>query len=319
MRMLRGSAWRWGVVLGVLVLAGSGASHAGAATLRWKFQPGETLHYVMDQKTITSVKGGPQDVKSTMSQTIDMDWTVKEVGADGLASLTQTITRVRTKIESGFGAFEFDSKEAKDPEGPVAVSLVPLLRALVGAEFSFKMNPHGELTDVKVPAQVVDALKKTGSVGGGAGMFSEEGMKNMVTESSLALPKEDLAKGKGWTRQTKIPMPPIGTMTLDKTYSYQGPEPKDGKELERIDLVTKVDIQLAPGNNIEMKIQSQDGKGSFFFDNTTGRVADSSVTEKLEMQFKLKLGDQEKEVLQGNETSTTMKLVKAGEADPSKK
>jgi hypothetical protein len=63
-----------------------------------------------------------------------------------------------------------------------------------------------------------------------------------------------------------------------------------------------------------MKIQSQEGKGSFFFDNAAGRVADSTVSEKLEMLFKLKLGDQAKEVVQGNETTTTMKLVKAGEA-----
>jgi len=318
MRILRVSARRW-VVVGLLVLAGSGASHASAAGLRWKFQPGETLHYVMDQKTTTSVKGGPQDVKSTMSQVIDLEWAVKEVGPDGLASLTQKITRVRTKIEAAFGAFEFDSKEAKDPEGLIGASLVPLLRALVGAEFTFKMSPQGELTDVKVPDKILETLKKMGAAGGSGGMFSEEGMKNMVSESSLALPKGDLEKGKSWTKQTKIAMPPIGSMTLDKTYSYQGADTKDGKNLERIDLDTKVDIQPAPANNIEIKIQSQDGKGTFFFDNATGRIADSRVSEKLEMQFKLKLMDQEKEITQGNETTTTMKLVPGGESDPSKK
>lgn len=319
MRMLPGSAWRWGVV-GLLVLACMGESYAGAATLRWKFQPGETLHYVMDQKTITAVKGGPQDIKSTMSQTIDMEWAVKEVGADGQASLTQTITRVRTKIESGLiAAFEFDSNEAKDPEGPIAANLAPLLRALVGAEFAFKMTPEGELTDIKVPAKVLDALKKSGTLGGNTGMFSEEGMKNMVRESSLALPKEELEKGKSWTRQTKIPMPPLGTMTLDKNYTYQGPETKDGKNLERINLATKVDIQLTPANNIEMKVQSQEGQGSFFFDNASGRVAESNVSEKIEMVFKIKVADQEQEMTQGNETTTTMKLVKPGESDSSKK
>jgi len=320
------STWRW-VAIGLLpALVVFGGPSAGAATLRWKFQPGETLHYVMDQKTKTAVKaGGPQDLKSTMSQTIDMEWAVKDVDGDGQASLTQTITRVRTKIESGLGAaFEFDSKDPKDPEGPIGTSIAPLLRALVGAEFAFKMNSQGELSDVKVPSKVLDSLKKTGTLGGAAGMFSEEGLKNMVTESSLALPKEELEKGKSWTRQTKIPMAPIGAMTLDKTYSYQGASPKDGKTLERIDLDTKVDFQLAPGDTIEVKIQAQEGKGSFFFDNKSGRIADSSVSEKLEMLFKLKVGDQQKEVVQVNETSTTMKLVPGpagdgGEADSSKK
>ena len=311
--------WRWCMV-GLVVVAGSGGARAGAAaTLRWKLQPGETLHYVMEQKTNTAVKGGLQEVKSTISQTIDMDWTVKEVGADGQASMTQTITRVRTRIESAAGAFVFDSNEAKDPVGPIAGNLAPLLRALVGAEFAFKMSPEGELIDIKVPEKVLESLKKTGAVGGAAGMFSEEGMKNMVSESSLALPKEDLAKGKGWTRQTKIPMPPLGSMTLDKNYSYEGAETKDGKELDRIKLVTKVDIQLNPANDLEMKIQGQDGQGTIFFDNTRGRIVESSVSEKLEMIFKLKAAGQEQEMSQNNETSTTMKLVKAGAAEPSKK
>lgn len=320
------SAWRWVAIglLPALTVYGGAASSARAAGLRWKFKPGETLHYVMDQKTVTAVKaGGPQDLKSTMSQTIDLEWAVKELGSDGQASLTQTITRVRTKIESAFGAFEFDSKEAKDPDGPVAANLAPLLRALVGAEFAFKMNELGELSDVKVPEKVLESLKKSGTLGGAAGMFSEEGLKNMVTESSLAFPKEEFEKGKSWTRQTKIPMPPLGTMVLDKTYRYQGGEPKGGKDLERIDLVTKVDFQLTPGDDIEVKIQAQEGEGRFHFDNGNGRIADSSVREKLEILFKLKVGDQSKEVVQGNETTTTMTLVAgdepAPESEPSKK
>ncbi|WP_406697572.1 DUF6263 family protein [Singulisphaera sp. Ch08] len=303
----------------LLVVAGFGGSSARAATLQWKFQPGETLRYSMDQKTLTSVKGGPRDIKSTMSQVIDMEWVVKEVGTDGLASLTQKVTRVRTKIESAFGVFEFDSQEAKDPEGPIAAGLVPLLRGLVGAEFSFKMNAQGEMSDVKVPEKMLESIKKSGSLGGNAGMFSEEGMKNMVVESSLAVPKEDLEKGKSWTRESKISMPPIGTMQLNKTYSYQGAETKDAKNLERIDLVTKVDIKLEPGNNIDMKVQSQEGKGSFFFDNVAGRIAESTVSEKLEMVFTLKVGDQESRIIQGNETTTSMKLVKGPEADSTKK
>jgi len=36
------------------------------------------------------------------------------------------------------------------------------------------------------------------------------------------------------------------------------------------------------------------------------------------MVFKIKLGDQEKEVVQGNETTTTMTLVKDGEPGTAK-
>src|SRR3954463_15269487 len=98
MRSVSLSAARWGM-LGLILLGASGPSASRAATLQWKFQPGATLHYTMDQRTVTSLKTGPQDVKTTMSQQIDMDWTVKKVNTDGSAELTQTVTRVHTKIE----------------------------------------------------------------------------------------------------------------------------------------------------------------------------------------------------------------------------
>ena len=102
-------------------------------------------------------------------------------------------------------------------------------------------------------------------------------------------------------------MAKIGTMQLDKAYSYQGPESHDGKTMERIDLDVKIELQRTDDTALDVSLKSQDGKGSFFFDNDSGRIVDSAVTEKLEMVFKL----MDKEIVQGNETSTTMKLVKA--------
>jgi hypothetical protein len=314
MRKTTSTAMRWGV-LGLFVLAGAAGTEARAALLRWKLKSGETLHYVMEQKTVTGVKAGQQDVKTTVTQLIDMDWSVKSVSSDGAAEMTQTITRVRTKMESPFGGFEYDSKDPKEPQGPAAASLVPLLKALIGAEFAFKMSPQGELSNVKVPEKVVQALGDAGAVGGaGAGMFSEERLKNMISESSLALPKENLAKGTSWKRQTKIPSPPIGTMTLDKTFSYQGPESQAGKSVERIDLGTKIEIQPDPAGKLDFKIQSQEGKGTFFFDNTAGRVTESTVTEKIEMTVKI----MDMDFAQTSDTMTTMKLTPASSPGDSK-
>lgn len=303
MRMtMTSTAWRLGLAA-LVVLAGLGGATTRAAALKWKFQQGETLHYVMDQTVTTSLTGGPQDIKTTTNQTIDMQWNVKEVAADGAATLTQTVTRVRTKIESPFATFEYDSKAGKDPEGPIAAGIVPLLKALIGAEFSFKMSPQGELTDVKIPESLSKAMREAGPAGGGS-MFSEEGLKNMVTESSLAIPGGDLEKGKSWTKQTKIPMPPVGDMMIDKTYSFQGADSAASKDVMRIDLQTKVEVKPMAGSNLDIRIKSQDGKGSFFFNNASGRVSDSKVSEKIELVFKV----QDKEVTQANETTTRMKL-----------
>jgi hypothetical protein len=137
-------------------------------------------------------------------------------------------------------------------------------------------------------------------------MFSEDGLKNMIAESSLALPKDDLTRGRSWTRQTKVPTPPVGAMTLDKTYTYEGPVPAAGAGVDKVTLDTKIDIELAPGANNDFKIKSQEGKGTFLFDTAAGRIVDSTVTEKVETQVTV----QKTEITQIHDTSTTMKLVK---------
>ncbi len=107
-----------------------------------------------------------------------------------------------------------------------------------------------------MPDQVTKALREAGPAGGAAGMFSEDGLKNMIAESSLALPKDDLTKGRSWTRQTKVPTPPVGAMTLDKTYTYEGPDPQAGPNLDKVTLDTKIGIELAPVANSDPKIKA---------------------------------------------------------------
>lgn len=285
------------------------AGSAGAAELRWKFKAGDVLRYEMEQKTVTDIKANGQEVNTTLTQTIDTTWTVASVADDGTGELSQRIDRVRTKVDSNAIAFAFDSDEDKAVEGPLAEALVPTLKALVGATFRYKMSPRGELTDVRVPDGLVEKLKEVGpKTGGNLGMYSEEGLKNMIKESSLSLPADALAIGKSWTIQSKVLSPPIGTLVLDKTYRYEGP----AREGERIGLEVGITLEPAPGGRAEVKIGEQEGKGYFLFDNEAGRVAESSVREKVQMLIKAT----NQELSQTIDTSTVMKLVKDGPVEP---
>jgi hypothetical protein len=300
---------------GLLALAVAGGPSARAATLRWKFKPGETLHYVMDQKTLTTYDTKDRQLKVTQNQTIDMRWTVKSVGADGVAEMAQTIDRIRTKIDAPPTPFEFDSKDPKEPQSAAGAAMVPILKALVGAEFSFKMNPQGELSDVKVPPQLLQTIRSLAPPGAPAtAMGSEEGLKNMITESSLALPRGDNAEGTTWTRQTEVPTPPLGKMKVEKTYTFLGPDPTAGPDVHRIGLVSKLELQPTPGADISVKIKSQDTKGTFLFNNAEGRITNSEVSEKIATEVSA-MGNQ---FTQNVETSTSMKLVKVDQGGPAR-
>jgi hypothetical protein len=296
---------RWGAAgLALAAWACLAAQPAfGADTLSWKFKPGETLRYTMEQNTTQGMKAMGQEFKTKLTQTVDLHWSVKSVSSDGVADLGQTIDRVRTKVEGPGTTFEFDSQSDKAPEGPIAPVLAPLLKALVNAEFTFKMNPKGELSDVKIPPKLIDSLKNAGPAAVGGGMFSEEGLKNLISQSSLSLPGGVIDPGKTWNSKARLPLPMIGTMIMDKNYTYDGP---GSGGLSKISLNTKVTLEPAADSNVAVKITSQDGKGEFSFDPEAGRVQSSQINDKLQLSLSI----QGQTLEQTTDTVTTMKLGK---------
>jgi hypothetical protein len=299
------------VLLAGVMFAGFGATAARGVTLRWKLKAGETLHYVLDQKTTTTVTAAGKSFQVALTQTIEMGRAVTDVQPDGTADLTQTFDRLRSKIETPFGTFAYDSNDAKEPESAIARSQAALFKVLVGARFTFKMSPQGELSDIKVPDPVIKALREAGAgAGASGGAFSEDSLKNMIRESSLELPREDLVPGKSWTRQIKTPSP-FGSMKLVKTYRYQGPETKTA-HLEVIGMEMKTSVEPSSDPNVSLEIKSQDSRGSFSFDPAAGRIVESHVTDQMETTETFMNVELNRSV----ETSTVMKLVRIGGAQP---
>jgi hypothetical protein len=298
------------VSLAVLVASlvfGAGRAVSAAETLRWKFHPGETLRYTMVQEQTQGLKAMGQEFKTNLNQTVDLHWNDKSVSSDGVAEMSQTIDRVRMKVDGPGGGFEYDSQAGKAPEGPVANLLAPLLKSLVGAEFTLKMNSRGELSDIKVPPKLVESLRQASPAATAGGMFSEEGLKNLIGQSSLALPQDPLEKGKTWSNASRLPVPMLGTMVMDKTYTYEGVDPKEAA-LVKIGLDTKVALEPAADSNVAVKITSHSGKGDFAFDPQVGRMVTSRVKDKMQMSLSVMGQDLE----QSSDSITTMTLAKGG-------
>jgi hypothetical protein len=324
------AALRWGLLgLGLVVLSGIGgpAPAARGGTLRWKFKPGEMLHYTMDQKTVTIAKlPGGQEIKTTLAQTIEMTWAVKSVDPKGQAELTQTINRIRDQVDATVGSYTYDSRDAKEPEGLIAAARIPLFKALIDAPIGFTMSPQGEPGDVRIPDKVTQALRDVGPAAAGAGaLFAEGGLKEMITQASLIVPQDDLSPGKTWTRQVKNVVPPLGTVVIDSTYRYDGPVPNAGPDTVKIGLATKVEIQPqaegdagagagANANANGLKIRSQKSQGTYTFDNAAGHILDSNLSEVIEVGATIKVGlgaaAKGMELTQTTETTTIRKLVK---------
>lgn len=285
-----------------------------AKPLTWKFNEGETIRYKLVQETETKMKAAGREGGSKVKQISDVRWDVKSVSPEGLAQMTQTIDRVQVTMETpGQPIFEFDSKDADAPhDGPLAAQLAPMFKALAGFECSLTMDHRGKIDNVEIPKETIEALRGS-ALGQATNLFSEEGMKNMISQSSLVLPATgaETLPGQQWTDETKVPVANLGTILTKKTYTVKGPD-REKPGLTLITLGSEMSIEPNQNAGVHLEITSQKNEGSFLFDVKDGRIAKSHVVAN--MTQVIMAGDQNLEQTVANTLDMTLVEGEPGSA-----
>jgi hypothetical protein len=289
------------ILLGTAALPGA----RGQETLRWKFRDGDVLKYTTEQTTMMSVKVMGKERKQKRAQTATYTWSIKGVTEGGGAEITQRIERLTMKVEAPpFMPFEFDSSSPPADVPEPFEAEVRLLKAAVGAEFSFKMKPSGAIDSLKIPEATIKNLRAgLPADAGEQEAFSEQALKDMVTQSSPpAFPETALEPGKGWTSKPNRIALPLGTLVLDRSFTFQGPDSKN-PDLMQITMAGRVSLEPAP--NVTARIKAQDGKGTLTFDKQAGRLVSSRGTQRTEMV----IATMGQELDQTTEMNSVMTLV----------
>jgi hypothetical protein len=267
-------------------VAGPAAGAAAAEVLRWKFQPGETLRFSIEQKSSMTAKATGTERKSTQTQTVEMSWKIQAVEASGEAEITQRMDRIRLRAEMPpLMPLDFDSA-ANKPDPPGFEPITRQVKALVGAEFSFKLKPNGEITDVKLSPETLKRLRETAPAGSPDAEFSEKAVKEnlLVQLSPPTLPDGPIEPGQTWSpKPTRMPLP-FATLVLEKTFTYQGPDPKS-PNLMLVGIDTSVKIEPVEGVDIKATIRKQEGKGTMTFDGQAGRLANVRLSQKIDLSI----------------------------------
>jgi hypothetical protein len=288
-------------LLAIAVAVGLLAAPAqGQTKLRWQFKKGQKFNYTLSQKSTTTAEAGAQKQTFTSSQVTDVVWEIRDVDSSGTADMVQTIRRIRVKAETPYGPMDFDSKGGQEPQGPAAAQ-ASAMRAMIDASVSMKMSPRGEISDIMLSEKMVQGLKNT-QPDPAARAASEESMKKMMSQATLVLPAEPIARGKTWSTSLEVPAGPLGTMVVNNTYTYEGQATENGAKVEKIRVDVKVDIKTPPSAQFQAKIKSQDNRGSFAFDNASGSLKWSEITQKIQMA----VSAMNQEALQGDERTVRM-------------
>jgi hypothetical protein len=269
---------RLAVVVG-LVAALHAAPAQAQTTLRYTFKKGEKFHCVEEMKTESQMALGGKNFTTKSRHIFDMTWKVIDVGSDGKAKVAQTLDRIRWVQDGPQGTFAFDSKKAEEPTDPFGKAMVPLFKAMVGAEVQVTMTPQGEVREVRLPQKVVDALK---AVPGGK--LVRETLKDFTGPGGLRLSKDPVKPGASWNTKVKMKMEPVGELVMDTKYTYDGKGEGDRKDLERITLRPTLAADVRPGAPDKVKFARQEGKGVAYFDNVKGRLVEASLVLKVELE-----------------------------------
>jgi hypothetical protein len=268
--------------------------------LRWKFTEGSKSKYSMTQNIDIAVDAGGQKIDTKMTQEIDTTWAVEKVASNGSAVMKQSIDRMQLTVKGPTGEMKFDSKDP-DAASPELAQMKPLMAAMIGQPFELTMSPLGEISDVKVPAKMIEAGKDAGPAGA---FLSEKGLKDMATQGSLTFPEKELKSGDEWNSTKALDMPGLGKLNMKAAYKYRGPAEK----LEKSTADISLEIVESP---LGLKVKEQKASATYLFDNDKGMLRSSEVNQEMTLTGEI-MGNAFSQVIT---TKTAMKLVDGSKKD----
>lgn len=277
----------------LFVLSTAGESRADDK-LRWKFEVGEKLDYTMTQDMNMGVSGGPVgQLNTNMHQEMIMTWDV--LGVDektGDAVIKQKFNQIKMKVASPIGGFEYDTASDAAPTG-LGARIAPMYKAMTKGDFEITMTSRGEVKDVKIPEEVLTALKSSPGAAAMGDIATEKGFKEMISKGALVLPENAPNKGDSWTTTVALNAQGGGKQTVETKYTYEGTKEIDGVTYA----VIKPELKMMIDNPAEgaaaadskpqagpvktSKIAEQSSDGEVLFNIEKGRLYSTTLQQKV--------------------------------------
>jgi hypothetical protein len=255
-----------------------------AETLRWKFKVGEKLTCSISQDMNMNIDAGQTgDLTRVVHQSMDMTWNVEGVNDEGDAVITQSIDRVRMKVDAPGGqGFEYDS-DAEEPAAGMAALISPMFEAMTAGEYEVTMTPRGEVRSIHIPEEVAKEIEHGPGGETAGGEDAVERFKSMVAQGALVLPAEPVEPGQKWSSKIAVNNPVAGNQTVETTYTFEGTRDIDGETYAviRPSLV----MNLAGNPIMQLTVKDQTTNGEVLFNVDAGRLHSMSIDQDMKLEI----------------------------------
>jgi len=242
--------------------------------LEWKFKENDRFQ----QETVTNLKqtltaGGQSNVQD-FEHVTNTSFTVKKVNQDGSVVLEQQLDKIK----------------ATNRSGPGSPAVSGLIKQLEDAKFTITLNGKREVTQFDGYEELIKRVASDDATSAKAlrDLVKPETLRRAAEEAFGFLPESPVNKGDQWKREMQVSLGPLGAMTANHTYTYDGPEMKDGKTLHKISVVStlaytppKEETGGFPFKITSGDLKTESAQGVIYFDADIGRLASSEMKMKL--------------------------------------
>lgn len=236
------------------------------------------------QETVitNSAVPAPMRIESSQSQELALS-VVKEREGGGREIEVEFLGFKFDSRQPGGAAMRFDS--ASDPKGDKTNFFGAALRKLIGAKVKYLTGPDGKVEKVE---GVEELVKKAVS---GTPTSIATIMRPMLTEenlkkwgiTSIGLPDKPVKPGEMWPVNHTMTLPAFGTLVLDLTCKFRGPEDHSARKCAAIEFTGSVSNIIAkPASatpqNAPAAVTFEDGvtSGQIWYDLASGMILENA-------------------------------------------
>jgi len=281
----------------LLLLTGGLLAPARAqVTMQWKFEKGEVFYVedVQNSKMDISILGNSQ--KQDMVQTTVAKFTILDKSDSGIV--------MERKIES--------FKIAGDAPNPVADDMA---KQMQGLTFKITFKPNMEVAKIDGLDEFLSKLGNANPLIGQAikQMFSEDTLKAGLADAFGNLPSSPVAVGDKWSRKSNIPLGPMGMITTDSTYTYEGAQ--DG--LHKVGFKGVLSYKppkpgeggIAGAQITKADLKADEAKGTLFYDAAKGKIVRSETKMKMKMSMTATAGGMNLQMEMDQDMTMTSRIL----------
>jgi hypothetical protein len=250
----------------LLVVPASAQDGKGSGTLlRWKLSPGKTMILTSTQNVDMAVAGMKQKIETESNLSVKV---VEEVDSNHF-KIESAIERLKMDmtLPPPIGKVSIDSDSDEAPSSPFLGPVVENIKKSVKQPATAVVSLLGETSDIKLP-------EAAAAQGPGA-----PALQDMMKSVLMRLPDEAVRPGSTWTEVVENNAQGAA-MKVTNDYTYKGTEEVDGKTLERIEVVSKIEMEA----NEQIKLGETESSGWVLFDNELGRLHSSEIQQTINLQ-----------------------------------